>query len=87
MKAVILAGGRGERLRPITDTRPKPLVPVLARPVMDYCLSLLSHHGVDRAYITTHYLERMIRERYGKSAFGMELEYSREERPLGTAGA
>ncbi|MBR2616238.1 MAG: NDP-sugar synthase, partial [Clostridia bacterium] len=87
MKAVILAGGRGERLRPITDTRPKPLVPVLARPVMDYCLSLLSHHGVRTAYVTTCYLADQIRRRYGKSAFGMELFYSKEDSPLGTAGA
>lgn len=86
MKAVLLAGGRGERLRPITDTRPKPLVPVLARPVMDYCLSLLAHHGVKRSYITTHYLADRISERYGPQAFGMELEYCREETPLGTAG-
>lgn len=86
MKAVILAGGRGERLRPITDTRPKPLVPVLARPVMDYCLSLLSHHGVKRAYVTTHYLADQIRHRYGESAFGISLSYSREDVPLGTAG-
>lgn len=86
MKAVILAGGRGERLRPITDTRPKPLVPVLARPVMDYCLSLIAHHGVKQAYITTHYLAGKIRDRYGDRAFGMDLSYSREEKPLGTAG-
>ncbi|MBR3837634.1 MAG: NDP-sugar synthase [Clostridia bacterium] len=87
MKAVILAGGRGERLRPITDTRPKPLVPVLARPVMDYCLSLLAHHGVTEAFVTTHYLADQIRHRYGKSAFGMDLSYSREDAPMGTAGA
>ena len=86
MKAVILAGGRGERLRPITDTRPKPLVPVLARPVMDYCLSLLSHYGVKKAYITTHYLADQIRHRYGENAFGIHLSYSREDVPLGTAG-
>ncbi len=86
MKAVILAGGRGERLRPITDTRPKPLVPVLARPVMDYCLSLLHHHGVTDAAVTTHYLADQIRHRYGKEAFGIRLTYSAEETPLGTAG-
>ncbi len=86
MKAVILAGGRGERLRPITDTRPKPLVPVLARPVMDYCLSLIAHHGFREAYVTTHYLADQIRHRYGESAFGMKLFYSMEETPLGTAG-
>lgn len=87
MKAVILAGGRGERLRPITDTRPKPLVPVLARPVMDYCLSLLSHYGVQEAYVTTHYLAEQIRARYGKRAFGMQMHYSLEKKPMGTAGA
>ena len=86
MKAVILAGGRGERLRPITDTRPKPLVPVLARPVMDYVLSLISHHGVTEAFVTTHYLAHQIKHRYGEEAFGMRLHYALEEEPLGTAG-
>ena len=86
MKAVILAGGRGERLRPITDSRPKPLVPVLARPVMDYCLSLLAHHGVTRGYVTTHYLADQIRHRYGKEAFGMTLSYHTETVPMGTCG-
>ncbi len=86
MKAVILAGGRGERLRPITDSRPKPLVPVLARPVMDYCLSLLAHHGVTRGYVTTHYLADQIRHRYGKEAFGMTLSYHLENCPMGTCG-
>lgn len=86
MKAVILAGGRGERLRPITDTRPKPLVPVLARPVMDYCLSLLAHHGVTEAYVTTHYLASRIRHRYGEKAFGMRLHYLCEKEPMGTCG-
>ncbi len=86
MKAVILAGGRGERLRPITDTRPKPLVPVLARPVMDYCLSLLGHHGVTKAYVTTHYLADQIRHRYGSEAFGIRLSYHPEKTPLGTCG-
>lgn len=87
MKAVILAGGRGERLRPITDSRPKPLVPVLARPVMDYCLSLLAHHGVTRGYVTTHYLADQIRHRYGSEAFGVTLSYHLETRPMGTCGA
>ena len=86
MKAVILAGGRGERLRPITDTRPKPLVPILARPVMDYCLALLAHHGVDEAAVTTHYLAHQIRRYYGESAFGVRLSYTVEDTPLGTAG-
>ena len=86
MKAVILAGGRGERLRPLTDTRPKPLVPVLARPVMDYVLSLIAHHGVTEAFVTTHYLAHQIRRRYGESAFGMRLSYVEEREPMGTAG-
>ncbi len=86
MKAVILAGGRGERLRPITDSRPKPLVPVLARPVMDYCLSLLAHHGVTRGYVTTHYLADQIRHRYGEESFGISLSYHMENRPMGTCG-
>lgn len=86
MKAVILAGGRGERLRPITDTRPKPLVPILARPVMDYTLALLSHHGVREAAVTTHFLASQIKDRYGESAFGIKLFYPEEKEKLGTAG-
>ena len=86
MKAVVLAGGRGERLSPVTDTRPKPLVPVLARPVMDYILSLLAHHGFEKAILTTHYRAEEIRERYGDRAFGLSLSYAREKAPLGTCG-
>lgn len=86
MKAVVLAGGRGERLSPITDTRPKPLVPILARPVMDYTLSLLAHHGFDQAYVTVHYRPEQIRARYGAEAFGMAIEYAEETTPLGTCG-
>ncbi len=86
MKAVVLAGGRGERLSPVTDTRPKPLVPVLARPVMDYILSLLAHHGFEKAILTTHYHAGQIRERYGERAFGLALSYAEETAPLGTCG-
>ena len=86
MKAIVLAGGRGERLSPVTDTRPKPLVPVLARPVMDYILSLLAHHGFEKAIVTTHYHGDEIRARYGDRAFGLALAYAEETVPLGTCG-
>ena len=55
-KAVIMAGGEGKRLRPITCTLPKPMVPLLNKPVIDYCIELLKKHGVEDITATLHYL-------------------------------
>ncbi len=87
MYAVIMAGGEGTRLRPLTLDRPKPLVPVAGKPAIDRILSLLAQHGVKKAAITTMYLSAMIEEHCGNSYDGVELFYFREDTPLGTAGS
>ncbi len=86
MKAVILAGGKGTRLHPLTARTPKPLVRVLDQPVMAHILALLAHYGVDEAAVTVSYLAHEIRNRFGEEFGGIRLRYSHEETPLGTAG-
>lgn len=85
--AIVLAGGRGKRLSPLTDITPKPLLPVLGEPVISHALMLLCRAGCDAALISTGYMQDKIKERLGGEQFGMELGYSEEERPLGTLGA
>lgn len=87
MYAVIMAGGEGTRLRPLTLDRPKPLVVVAGRPAIDRILSLLAHHGIKKAAVTTMFLSSMIEEHCGSLNEGIELFYFREETPLGTAGS
>ena len=88
MKAVIMAGGEGSRLRPITCTMPKPMVPLLNKPTIDYCVELLKKNGVTDITVTLHYLPDMIREHLKDGeAFGVNITYCVEERPLGTAGS
>lgn len=87
MNAVILAGGEGSRLRPITCKMPKPLAPVVAQPVMAHILKLLSQHGVRDAVVTTHYLSGMIREYFQDEYANIRLRYYEEEHPMGTAGS
>lgn len=88
MKAIIMAGGEGSRLRPITCTRPKPMVPVLGKPVMQYCIELLKKHGITDIGVTLQYLPDHIKDYFGDgSAFGVTLTYFIEETPLGTAGS
>jgi mannose-1-phosphate guanylyltransferase / phosphomannomutase len=86
VKAVIMAGGEGSRLRPLTCDRPKPLVPVCNRPVMAYTLDLLAAHGFDEVYVTLGYLPEQIVDQFGERHDRMRLFYTREETPLGTAG-
>ncbi len=87
MKAVIMAGGDGKRLRPLSCTMPKPMVPLLNKPVLGYCLELIKKHGFDEAVLTLRYLPNVIRRYVGDgSAFGIRAECSVEERPMGTAG-
>lgn len=87
MKAMILAAGLGTRLQPITYGMPKPMVPVLNRPVMEHIVRLLSRHGFDEAIANLHWFPKLIEGRFGDgSELGIELSYSREERLLGTAG-
>lgn len=87
MRAMVLAAGLGTRLRPITYSVPKPMVPVLNRPVMEHIVRLLEGHSFDRIVANLHWFPETITSHFGDgSGFGVELEYSREERLLGTAG-
>jgi mannose-1-phosphate guanylyltransferase len=87
MRAMILAAGLGTRLRPVTYEMPKPMVPVLNRPVMEHIVELLARHGFTQVIANLHWFPGLIRERFGDgSRFGIELSYSREEALLGTAG-
>jgi mannose-1-phosphate guanylyltransferase len=87
MRAMVLAAGLGTRLRPITYALPKPMVPVLNRPVMEHSVRLLARHGFDEALANLHWFPETIEGHFGDgSAFGIELTYRREEQLLGTAG-
>jgi len=87
MRAMVLAAGLGTRLRPITHAMPKPMVPVLNRPVMEHSLRLLARHGFNEAIANLHWFPETIEGRFGDgSEYGLELAYSREEKLLGTAG-
>jgi mannose-1-phosphate guanylyltransferase len=87
MRAMVLAAGLGTRLRPITYGMPKPMVPVLNRPVMEHILRLLARHGFGETIANLHWFPETIESHFGDgSAFGVELSYSREERLLGTSG-
>ena len=88
MKAVIMAGGEGSRLRPLTCDKPKPMVPVMNRPLMEYSVELLRACGLRDIAVTLQYLPEQIREHFGDgSRFGVNLQYYVEEDPLGTAGS
>src|SRR5512133_3826168 len=88
MKAVVMAGGEGSRLRPVTTNRPKPLVPVCNQPIMEHIVTLLKRHGVDEIVATLYYLGDEIQGHFGDgSDFGVTMRYSTESVPLGTAGS
>lgn len=88
MKAIIMAGGEGTRLRPLTCKRPKPMMPVVNRPMMEYILELLKTHGIHEIGVTLQYLPGAIRDYFGNGAdFGVHMRYYVEEVPLGTAGS
>ena len=87
MKAVIMAGGEGTRLRPLTCSLPKPLVPVANQPAMTHILKLLRKHGITDAAVTTMYLADKISGYYGDHSDGINLRYFHESAPLGTAGS
>jgi len=87
MRAMVLAAGLGTRLRPITYAVPKPMVPVLNRPVMEHSVRLLVRHGFSEAIANLHWFPETIEGHFGDgSEFGIELSYSHEEQLLGTAG-
>lgn len=87
MKAVIMAGGEGSRLRPLTCDRPKPLVPVGNRPVMAYSLDLLAQHGFQEVFVTLGYRPSAVPNYFSEAYKSMRLHYVVEETPLGTAGS
>ncbi len=87
MQAVILAGGKGRRLRPYTTVLPKPLMPLGDMPIIEVVLRQLAASGFDQVTIAVGYLAELLMAYCGDgSKFGLELRYSREEEPLGTAG-
>ncbi len=87
VQAVIMAGGQGTRLRPLTETLPKPMLPVGDRPLMAHLVEQLRHSGIRRVSVTTNYLARKITDYFGDgSEFGVEMNYVTEDQPLGTAG-
>ena len=87
MRAMILAAGLGTRLRPITYAMPKPMVPVLNRPVMEHIVRLLAGHGFTETIANLHWFPELIEGYFGDgSALGVDLSYSREEKLLGTSG-
>lgn len=88
MKAVVMAGGEGSRLRPLTSRRPKPLAPIANKPVMHHIVELLRRHGITEIVATLHYLADEIETYFGDgSALGVNMHYVVEDTPLGTAGA
>lgn len=88
LQAVIMAGGLGTRLRPLTEDLPKPMLPVNGRPLMERIIEQLQQAGIRRVNVTTHYKPEKIIEFFGDGrAFGVELNYVNEDHPLGTGGA
>ncbi len=88
MKAIILAGGEGTRLRPLTASLPKPMAPILGRPVLEYAIRLLKKHGFYDIGITLGYMPEAIRSYFGDgTSFGVRITYFLEDTPLGTAGS
>jgi len=88
MKAVIMAGGKGTRLRPLTSNQPKPMISIANKPCMEHIINLLEHHGLEDIVVTVEFLSEEIQNYFGDgSAWGVKLSYSVEEEPLGTAGS
>jgi mannose-1-phosphate guanylyltransferase/phosphomannomutase len=88
MKAVIMAGGEGTRLRPQTSNLPKPMLPLVGRPMMEHIVSLLQRHGITDIVVTVAFLPNAIRSYFGDgSELGVRMVYASEETPLGTAGS
>ncbi|MHB1535483.1 MAG: sugar phosphate nucleotidyltransferase [Acidimicrobiales bacterium] len=88
MKAVIMAGGEGTRLRPLTSRQPKPMMPLANKPMMEHVVGLLARHGFDEIVVTVAFRARAIQTYFGDGAeFGVHIVYATEDHPLGTAGS
>jgi len=86
--AVVMAGGKGTRLRPMTEVVPKPMVEVVGRPILERVLLHLVSHGIRNVHLAVNYKAKVIEQHFGDgAAFGCKIEYLRETMPLGTAGA
>ncbi len=83
-----MAGGEGTRLRPMTASQPKPMLPVVNKPIMEHVLRLLRKHGFHETVVTVQFLASMVRNYFGDGEeSGMSLQYATEDIPLGTAGS
>jgi len=88
VKAVIMAGGEGTRLRPLTSNQPKPMLPMANRPMMEHVVGLLRQHGMTDIVVTVAFMANAIRTYFGDgSELGVRMVYATEETPLGTAGS
>lgn len=88
LKAVVMAGGEGTRLRPLTSNQPKPMVPIFNKPIMEYIIELLKSHRLSDIVVTLQFMPQMIKSYFGDgSDLGVNLSYAVEEQPLGTAGS
>lgn len=88
MQALIMAGGFGTRLMPLTQDTPKPMLPVGGRPLLEHTVERLTAAGVRKVSVSTHYLPEKIIEHFGDgSKFGVNMRYVQEDKPLGTGGA
>lgn len=88
MEAVIMAGGFGKRLQPLTDKLPKPMLPLGDRPLLELIVNGLREAGIRQVNVATHYKEQLIVDHFKNGEdFGVDIRYVREDQPLGTAGA
>lgn len=88
MKALFLAGGYGTRLKPLTDNMPKPMVPIMDRPLLERNIMILKKYGIKEFVLSVHYKPQKIKEYFGDgSKFGVKIDYVKEDIPLGTGGA
>jgi mannose-1-phosphate guanylyltransferase/phosphomannomutase len=88
MKAVVMAGGEGTRLRPLTSNQPKPMVPIVGKPCMEHIIELLRRHGFEDIVVTLAFMPQAIRGYFGAGeTHGVTINYSVEESPAGTAGS
>ena len=87
MKAIILAGGRGKRLKPITDYVPKPLVPIKNIPIIEWQIKYLKKFGIQEIIVCTGYKTEMLQNYLNTKNFGVKITLSIEKSPLGTGGA
>jgi dTDP-glucose pyrophosphorylase len=88
LTAVVMAGGFGSRLHPLTEETPKPMLPIAGRPLLEHIIEQLRTCGIRHVNLTTHYKPEVIESHFGDgSGFGVAIDYVNEDEPLGTAGA